>query len=215
MARMVGSHEKIETFRAGIGGLGRLLSEEGPIRWYDYRYNSPTMSVRHHDDAVGRRRFSLRMGLGGIVPDPWIEDGEGHRVFQVDEMARARLDRFILRDLHGNEVATLRETIAAQDATLVERQGAALATVRRTRIGLRHRFSIDVVDDVILDIDGHVGRHEYEIRRGEEVVATVSTKWFRGHDRYGVEVGAGEDEAMVLAATVAIEDLDRGERAPV
>ena len=168
------------------------------------------MSVRYDDDTHRGRRFSLRMGLGRIDPDPWIEDGEGHRVFRVDEMARARLDTFIMRDLHGIEVAKLEENVSGQDATVIERQGAALATMRRMRTGLRHRFFIDVVGGATLDIHGHVRRHEYEIRRGADVVATVSTEWFRGHDRYGVEVGAGEDEAMILAATVAIEDLDSG-----
>ena len=166
------------------------------------------MSVRSDDAALGGRRFSLRMGLGGIAPDPWIEDGEGRRIFQVDEMARARLDSFILRDLLGREVAKLQESVSAPDATVIEREGATVATVRRYRAGLRHRFVIDVMGEVMLEIHGHVGRHEYEIRRGADVVATVSTGWFRGHDGYGVEVGAGEDEAMLLAATVAIEDLE-------
>ena len=154
------------------------------------------------------RRFSLRMGLGRIDPDPWIEDGNGQRIFRVDEMAQARLDTFILRDLHGKEVAKLRENAPAQDETVIEREGATLATVRRSRTGLRHRFFVEVVGGVTLEIHGHVGRHEYEIRRGADVVATVSTGWFQGHDRYGVEVSAGEDEAMIIAATVALEDLE-------
>jgi len=132
------------------------------------------MSVRSDDAALGGRRFSLRMGLGGIAPDPWIEDGEGRRIFQVDEMARARLDSFILRDLHGREVAKLQASVSAPDATVIEREGATVATVRRYRAGLRHRFVIDVVGEVLLEIHGHVGRHEYEIRRGADVVATVS-----------------------------------------
>ena len=148
------------------------------------------------------------MGLGRIDPDPWIEDWEGRRIFQVDEMARARLDTFILRDLHGREVAKLQEDVSARDATVIEREGATLASVRRFRAGLRHRFVIDIVGGVTLEIHGHVGRHEYEIRRGADVVATISTGWFPGHDRYGVEVGAGEDEAMLLAANVAIEGLE-------
>jgi uncharacterized protein YxjI len=166
------------------------------------------MSFDGDDSARGGRRFSLRMGLGGIDPDPWIEDEDGERIFQVDEMARARLGAFILRDLHGNEVAKLEENVSPQDATVIRRQGEALATVRRERTGLRHRFFIDRAGGETLEVRGHVGRHQYEIRRDADVVATVSTEWFRGHDRYGVEVGAGEDEAMLLAVTMAIEGLD-------
>ena len=149
------------------------------------------------------------MRLGAVEPDPWIVDGEGERVFQVDENALARLNTFILRDLHGREVAKLQEESAlGADAIVIKREGENLATVRRTRAVLGHRFLIDVEGGVTLEIHGHVGRHDYEIRRDAHVVATVSTKWSRADDHYGVEVGADEDEAMVLVATVAIEELN-------
>jgi uncharacterized protein YxjI len=166
------------------------------------------MSVVYDNGAPLSRRFSLRMGLGGIDPDPWIEDADGRRVFHVDEMARARMDTFILRDPHGREVAKLEENLSGQDTTVIEREGATLATVRRSRAGLRHRFVIDVVGGATLEVHGHVGRHKYEIRRGEDIVATISTEWVQGHDRYGVELAAGEDEAMLIAATVAIDGLE-------
>ena len=168
------------------------------------------MAFGGDDTAAAGRRFSLRMGLGGVDPDPWIEDEEGERIFRVDELARARLGAFILRDLHGNEVAKLEEEVSARDVTMIKREGEGLATVRRERAGLRHRFVIDPVGGETLEVHGHVGRHEYEIRRSADVVATVSTEWFRGHDRYGVMVGAGEDEALPLAVTLAIERLDNG-----
>ena len=43
-----------------------------------------------------------------IAADRWVEDDQGERVFQVDEMAMAKLNAFILRDPHGVEVAKLR-----------------------------------------------------------------------------------------------------------
>ena len=144
-------------------------------------------------------------------PDPWIEDDEGERCFEVDEMALGRLEAFILRDLHGREVARLQHSdLREEDATEIKCEGISVATVRRTHGALRHHFAIDVRDGDGLEIHGHVGRHEYEIRRGEDVVATVSRKWFRGEETYGVEVAADEDQAMILAATVAIEQMDHG-----
>ena len=40
-------------------------------------------------------------------------------------------------------------------------------------------------------------------------MAAISKKWFRVRDTYGVEIAAGEDEALLLAITVAIDDLAR------
>ena len=151
----------------------------------------------------------MHLRLGAVEPDPWIVDGEGERVFQVDENALARLRTFILRDLHGREVAKLQEESAlGPDAIAIRREGDMLATVRRTHAFLGHRFLIDVDGGVTLQVHGHPGRHDYEIRRDAQVVATISTRWSRADDHYGVEVAAAEDEAMLLAATVAIEDLD-------
>jgi uncharacterized protein YxjI len=49
--------------------------------------------------------------------------------------------------------------------------------------------------------------HEYEIERDGDTVATISKKWFRVRDSYGVDVAAGEDVPLILAITVAIDSL--------
>jgi len=165
------------------------------------------------DAAVGPqgRRFRVREGLAFIAPDRWIEDEQGERVFQVDEMALAKLSAFILRDLHGIEVAKLQhEQLRNQDGADIFREGTKLATVRRARAGLRHHYLIEAPGDGNLEVHGHVGRYDYQIRRRGDVVATVSKKWSGADDMYGVEVSAGEDEAMLIAATVAIEALHSG-----
>ena len=54
---------------------------------------------------------------------------------------------------------------------------------------------------------GNVVDHEYEIERDGDTVATISKKWFRVRESYGVEIAAGEDSALILALTVAIDAL--------
>ena len=40
---------------------------------------------------------------------------------------------------------------------------------------------------------------------GGTTVATVSRRWFRVRDTYGVEIGAAEDDALLLAVVVVID----------
>jgi uncharacterized protein YxjI len=54
---------------------------------------------------------------------------------------------------------------------------------------------------------GNFVDHEYEIERDGDTVATISKRWFRVRDTYGVEVGPGEDAALVLAITVCIDSM--------
>jgi uncharacterized protein YxjI len=39
------------------------------------------------------------------------------------------------------------------------------------------------------------------------VIATVTRKWVRARETYGVEIAAGEDEPFLLAVAVAIDQL--------
>ena len=71
------------------------------------------------------------------------------------------------------------------------------------------RFQIDVDGAADLSAHGNIVDHEYEIERDGDTVATVSKKWFRVRDSYGVEVAPGEDDALVLAVTVCIDAMAR------
>ena len=64
-------------------------------------------------------------GLGAGVDDVCLVGDP------VDEMAMAKLNAFILRDLHGVEVAQLQHPdLGEEDATDIIRLGTRLATVR-------------------------------------------------------------------------------------
>ena len=64
-----------------------------------------------------------------------------------------------------------------------------------------------IEDEDGLKAHGNVVDHEYEIERDGDTVATISKRWFRVRDTYGVEVGEGEDVGFLLATVVALESL--------
>ena len=165
---------------------------------------------RHRDDAPAGRRFQMREKLVSIGDDAWIEDDQGERVYKVDGKALRARETYKLEDRSGNEVAKIQEKkLSVRDKMKVERDGRTLATVHKALIGIRDRFDIDVEDGQDLKAHGNVLDHEYEIKRGDDVVARISKKWFRVRDTYGVEIAAGEDEALLLALTVAIDEIGR------
>ena len=50
-----------------------------------------------------------------------------------------------------------------------------------------------------LSARGSTDDHEYEFKRDGEVIATVSKKWLRVCDTYGIDIRQGEDEPLLLA----------------
>ncbi|MCW2803326.1 MAG: hypothetical protein JWN06_1543 [Propionibacteriaceae bacterium] len=159
------------------------------------------------DAAQDLQRYQMRQQLMSIGDDYWIEDGAGERAFRVDGKAARLRDTFVLLDATGEEVATIQERkLRVRDTMAIER-AAGNATVRKALVGIRDRFKIEVDGGADMSATANVVDHEYEIECDGDKVAAVSKKWFRIRDTYGVEVEPGQDDALVLAITVAIDSL--------
>jgi uncharacterized protein YxjI len=159
------------------------------------------------DEATEVRRYQMRQHLLSVGDDFWVEDESGERVFKVDGKALRLRETFVLEDADGREVATIQERkLRVRDTMRIER-AAGSATVRKALVGLRDRFTIDVDDGPDLKAHGNLVDHEYVIERDGSEVASVSKRWFRVRDAYGVEVAPGQDDALVLAITVCIDAM--------
>jgi len=161
-------------------------------------------------DRDGGRRFVMREKLLSIGDDFWIEDEGGEKAYKVNGKALRVRKTFVLEDPSGNEVAHIQDRVMHVRGTMqIERDGHDLATVHKALVGIRDRFSIEVEGGEDLSAKGNVLEHEYEIKRDGEVIATVSKKWVRVRETYGIEIAPGEDEPLLLAITVAIDELAR------
>jgi uncharacterized protein YxjI len=151
----------------------------------------------------------MREKLMSVGDDYWIEDESGRRAYKVDGKAVRVRDTFVIRDASGQEVARIKEhLVSVRDTMEIERAGGN-ATVKKAVVGIRDRFAISVDGGGDLSAHGNVVDHEYEIERDGVTVATVSKKWFRVRDSYGVEVAPGEDAGLMLAVTVCMDELSR------
>jgi uncharacterized protein YxjI len=182
--------------RDRAGGGGGRLGGSGP---------------RRGDSAV--LRYQMREKLFSIGDDAWIEDSNGNRAFKVDGKALRVRSTFVLEDAAGNEVASIQEKmLRIKDTMEIERGGRTVATVKKALISpLRDRFDVTIEGASDWDVQGNIVDHEYEIKSGRDKVAEVSKKWFRVRDTYGVEIEPGQDAGLVLAVTVAIDEMRRGQ----
>ena len=165
------------------------------------------MGLFGHGDG---RRFVMREKLLSIGDDFWIEDDGGDRAYKVNGKAMRVRKTFVLEDPAGNEVAHIQDRKLHVRGTMkIERDGSELATVKKLIVGIRDRYEIDVEGGEDMKAKGNVLDHEYEIKRDGDVVATVSKKWVRVRETYGIEIAPGQDEALLLAVSVAIDELAR------
>ena len=153
--------------------------------------------------------YKMRQSLISIGDDYWIENGAGQRAFKVDGKVFRIRKTLVIEDPAGQEVATLKEKlVSVRDVMTIERGGQVLATVKKALFTpLRERFEVEAANGVKYDVKGNITDHQYDFERDGQQVASVAMRWFRVRDTYGVEIGPNEDVALVLAATVALDQM--------
>ena len=164
--------------------------------------------LRRHDEPSGTR-YQMREKLFSIGDDFWIETDQGERAFKVDGKALRVRETFVLESPSGDELFNIQEKkLSIRDTMRIERHGDTVATVKKALITpLRDRFAIELENDAELSAKGNIVDHEYEIEHDGHKVAEISKRWFRIRDTYGIEIAPGQDDALILAAAVCIDEM--------
>jgi uncharacterized protein YxjI len=167
------------------------------------------MALLRRRHEVEGTRYRMRERLLSIGDDFWIDTEDDRHAFKVNGKALRIRSTFVLEAPSGEELATIRERkLRIRDTMDVERDGETVATVKKALVTpLRDRFAIHLSDGGELSAKGNVVDHEYEIERDGHKVAEISKRWFRVRDTYGIEIAPGEDDALILAAAVCIDEM--------
>jgi len=152
-------------------------------------------------------RYLMRQKLLSWGDDFVVKDEEGREAFFVDGKAFSLGNQLSFQDMQGNELAFIRQKLLAWGPTYeIYRGGDVRAVVKKDIFTLFHcSFSVDVPGPDDLEARGDFTDHEYAFRRGDDLVATVSKRWFSLADTYGVDIADGEDDILILASTVVID----------
>ena len=157
----------------------------------------------------GGTKYRMREKLFSIGDDFWIENDDGDRVFKVNGKALRIRETLVFEDPSGAELFTVQEKkLHIRDTMELERDGRTIGTVKKALIPpLRERFTIELRDGQELTAKGNIVDHEYEIERDGHKVAEISKRWFRIRDTYGIEIAPEEDDVVILAAAVCIDEM--------
>jgi uncharacterized protein YxjI len=154
-------------------------------------------------------KYQMREKMFAIGDDYWIETDDGRPAFKVDGKALSVRKTLVLETPGGDEVLTIQRKILSIRPTMeIDRDGRRVAAVTKALLTpLGDRFSVEVGNNGDMEAKGDIVDHEYAIERGGETVAEVSKRWFHMRDTYGIEIGEGQDDALLLAVTVCIDQM--------
>lgn len=158
----------------------------------------------------GKSRYQMREKMVSIGDDFWIENEHGQKVYKIDGKALRVRQTLSFEDAHGRELAKIQERMMrVKDSMEVEdANGQRIAMVKKALISpVRDRFVVKIKNGPDLEVQGNILNHEYTIGEGRDKVAEISKKWFRIRDSYGVEIEPGQEDIIILAVAVCIDQM--------
>jgi uncharacterized protein YxjI len=153
--------------------------------------------------------YRMREKIFALGDDYWVENDAGERTFKVDGKVLRLRNTFVLEDPSGAEVYKVQKKLLhIRDTMQIERGGQMVASIKKALITpFRERYSISVENGEDMEAKGNIVDHEYKIERDGNRVAEVSKRWFRVRDTYGIEVAPDQDDALIIAVTVCIDQM--------
>src|SRR2546430_9339779 len=113
-------------------------------------------------------RYVIREKFFRLGEDSTINDEFGRPVIEVDGKVFSIHHTLIMRDLNGNELATIKKQLVALSPTYhVTRNGQEIAAIRKKIISpFVDRYSVDIAGSEELHVTGSIFEHDYTITRG-------------------------------------------------
>ena len=154
-------------------------------------------------------RYVMKEKLFSIGGDAMIRDEHGEDKYFVDGKAISLGRRLVIRDLENKEeVATIQQHLIAFTPTFeIHNRVGESAKVSMKLLSLTDRLKIDVPGSNDLEARGDIFHHEYDIYRRGHKVAHVSKRWISLTDAYGIEIEDDEDQVLLLASAVVIDEI--------
>ena len=154
-------------------------------------------------------QYLMRQKVFSLGDDFVIKDLQGNDRFIVDGKVFSLGSKLQLQDLDGRELVSIEQRLLSWGPTFeIVRGNRVVAVIKKHLFTLfKCRFSVDVPGPDDLEATGDFLDHEYtfvHVGNGRPA-ATVSKRWWSVSDTYGVDVADGEDDVLLLAATVVLD----------
>ena len=159
-------------------------------------------------------RYVMRQKLLSFGDDFKIQDENGVDRYFVDGKAFSIGDKLSFQDMAGNELARIEQKVLSLFQTYrIYRGGSLIATVKKKPFTLfRDAFELEDAAAGDLDAQGDFFDREYDFTRDGRTVAVVSKRFFSLTDTYGIDIAEGEDDVLILAAAVVIDQISHDDQ---
>ena len=158
-------------------------------------------------------RYQMKQKLWAMGDDSTIKDAAGGDVFLVDGKVFSLGDKLAFRNVAGNELAYIAQTLLSfKKRYEIHRRGRLFAEVVKEWSFFTDKYTVDIPGPNDYEMSGDFWDHEYRFTRSGREVAHVSKAFFSWSDTYGIDIVDGEDDVTILATAVVIDLVNDDQR---
>lgn len=157
-------------------------------------------------------RYQINQKILSFGDNFTIRDEYGAERFYVKGKVFALGDKLRIYSEEGIEKAYIEQKLfklLPEYSIYVEGQYAA--KVKKEFTFFRPRFQIDSIAGQYT-IDGDFFGYDFRIKRNGRIIATISKKFFAIRDSYGVEIADDENQVLILAFIIIIDQVIHDEQ---
>ena len=151
--------------------------------------------------ALKQKVFSLKEAFT-------VMNEAGEPVYEVSGKLISVGHKLTVRDLDGQEAAYIHQKVLSLvPKYFIEVNGQEEVELKGHITLFKPHYTLEA-EDGKWEIRGDFMAHEYEMKRGRDVVATVTKKWFSWGDTYLLDVADDADVLPALGVMLAIDCIE-------
>ena len=132
-----------------------------------------------------------------------IQDEHGFDKYFVEGEFLSLGKRLHILDIHSQEGALIRQQLLTfMPRFALNVRGREIGEIRKEFTFFYQRY---VIDSLGWEVEGCFWEHEFEIRRGGQVIARIYKEWLTWGDSYCIDIADPADELPAMAVVLAID----------
>ena len=164
-------------------------------------------------------KLALKQKVFSLKESFQVMDEEGNPIYEVAGKLLSIGHKLTVTDMDGQEVAYIHQKVLSLvPKYFIEISGQEEVELKGHITLLKPHYTLET-DSGKWEIRGDFIAHEYEMKRGRDVAAAVTKKWFTWGDTYLLDVDDDADVLTALGVMIAIDciesDTSRGVSASV
>ncbi|MBZ4668397.1 MAG: hypothetical protein JG775_1549 [Defluviitaleaceae bacterium] len=165
------------------------------------------LHIKEYPKGENAMRYQINQKILSFGDNFTIKDEYGSDQFYVKGKVFALGDKLTIYDVNGVErVYIEQKLLKLMPEYSVYLNGQYAAKVKKEFTFFRPRFHIESTFGQY-SIEGDFFGYDFRILKQGRVVASVSKKFFSFRDSYGVEIADDENQALILAFVIIIDQV--------